>query len=332
MQAAALSGDPEAAAHPIAVEPVSCPDCGSDAAVGVAQGPDYDEHRCAQQLFTLVQCLRCDVYYLNPRPTLAMLPLIYGEGDYYAYDFSERAHSLILRARNWRNKRKVAALLKHAGLEPGATRVLEIGPGDGALLHAFRLAGVPAQNIVGMDFEARAIEVIQRLGFRGVLGRVEDTQLDRGSFDVVLMMQVIEHVADPRQVMRSVHRLLRDGGVFFIETPNMASWDRRFFRRKTWGGYHFPRHFTLWTAKTMSRMLRETGFKVESVSTPDSAVLIAWSLKHALEERGASPAVVDFFSDKNPALLAVLFALDLAPSVLGKSANMRLIARAAGRT
>ncbi len=312
---------------PIEVEEVPCPDCGGRDGVEVARGPDYDEHLCGDQEFRLVRCRECDVCYLNPRPTAAMLPVIYDSEQYYAYGLAESEPSVIRRMRERRNDGKAASLLELISRPPAQLRVFEIGPGDGGLLQAFVRAGVPPDHLTGIDLEERAIENLRQLGIPGVVGRVEDLDADAASCDVALMIQTIEHVDRPREVLRSVRRRLAPGGLFLIETPNLASWDRKLFRRKTWGGYHFPRHWTLWTPDTLIRLLEETGFEIRSVTTPNSAVLGAWSTRHVVEELGLGERATAFFSDRNPAWLALLYAIDLVPSLLGRSANMRVVAR-----
>lgn len=312
---------------PVAVEHVPCPGCGGTDEALVASGPDYDNHCCGDQQFRLVQCQRCRVYYLNPRPTAAMLPVIYGAEEYYSYSLSEKGNRIVLRARQRRDVRKIKALLQRLDKRPDTIRVLDIGAGDGALLRSFELAGVPPLNLFGVDLEPNAIANLQGMGFQGVLGRAEELDFARHSFDVVTMIQVIEHVAAPKDLMRRIHRMLTPGGVFLLETPNMASWDRRLFAKKTWGGYHFPRHWTLWTPTTITQMLHEVGFTVQSIATPAAAVTWTWSLNHVAQERGWPPRLAEAFSMHNPMVLGIFWMIDLIPGLLGWSANMRVIAR-----
>jgi len=314
--------------QPIEVETVSCQGCGSSGPHPVvAAGPDYDNHACGDQEFSLAHCRRCSTFFLNPRPTAAMLPIIYGSESYYAYELSTTGNSIVLRARRKRDTAKVAQVLALLATPPAQLSVLDIGAGDGALLDAFHDAGVG--RLAGLEIHEDAAARLSAKGFDGMYGRIETTTLPPESFDVVSMIQVIEHVAEPRDVIAKCRAALRPGGVLLLETPNMASWDRRFFRKRLWGGYHFPRHWTLWDIRSLPRLLEASGFTVRHVSTPAAAVQWAWSLNHVAQHLGAPPSLANLFGMQNPVILAALWGLEIVPSLLGRSANMRILARRA---
>ena len=92
----------------------------------------------------------------------------------------------------------------------------------------------------------------RRRGHRVVDGRFEvDTELERGSFDLILACHVIEHVDDPERLRAP---RLRAAGArracSSSHTPNWDSADARRFRGH-WGGNHFPRHWTLYDEATL---------------------------------------------------------------------------------
>jgi 2-polyprenyl-3-methyl-5-hydroxy-6-metoxy-1,4-benzoquinol methylase len=315
-------------ASPIAVESVRCQGCGADGpATVVATGPDYDYHACGDQRFTLVECGACGTYYLNPRPTAAMLPVIYSSDEYYAYEFSESGNPIVLAARRRRDGAKAARVLAQLTKTASELSVLDIGTGDGALLEAFKLAGTPSARLTGLEIDHRAVARLERRGFAGILGRIEETSLEPLSLDVVAMTQVIEHVAEPRSVLAKCYDALTPGGVLLIETPNMAGWDRKIFPGGLWGTYHFPRHWTLWDTKTLPALLRGMHFDVVSVTTLPAAATWAWSLNHVAQHVGAPRWLASLFGFRNPLLLAGLWAIDMIPSVLGRASNMQIIAR-----
>jgi SAM-dependent methyltransferase len=76
------------------------------------------------------------------------------------------------------------------------------------------------------------------------------------------MLQLIEHVEDPVAIGRAVFRLLRPGGVFVVETPNLGGLDHGWFRGRCWGHYHFPRHWNLFSTASLRRMLESAGFEI----------------------------------------------------------------------
>ena len=100
------------------------------------------------------------------------------------------------------------------------------------------------------------------------------------------MLQLIEHVEDPVAICRSVHRLLRPGGVFIIETPNLGGLDYRLFQGRWWGHYHFPRHWNLFSTASLERMLARAGFEIVRSEYLISTSSWTISLHNFLLDRG----------------------------------------------
>jgi ubiquinone/menaquinone biosynthesis C-methylase UbiE len=256
-----------------------------------------------------------------------MLPQIYAANEYYSYGPTGQVNPIVLKARLARDQQKVAAIVPARGKPAADMTIIDIGAGDGSLLEAFRLAGTPAQQLWGSELDATTIQNLEARGFKGVLQRAEEMDFPSGTFDAVTMIQVIEHVAEPMQLIQRLHGMMSPGGILFMETPNMASWDRRFFSRRTWGGYHFPRHWTLWDPETMTQMLHRSGFDVVSITTLPAAVIWVWSVNHLLQHYFGNGRLARFFSMNNPLALAPFWFLELLPGWLGRSGNMRVVAR-----
>ena len=76
------------------------------------------------------------------------------------------------------------------------------------------------------------------------------------------------------------------GGHAVFDTPNYDSMDRVLFRKKLWGGYHFPRHLTLFTPETFVRLAEELGFEVVGVVKMLSPVFWIMTLHNLCVSRG----------------------------------------------
>jgi 2-polyprenyl-3-methyl-5-hydroxy-6-metoxy-1,4-benzoquinol methylase len=106
-------------------------------------------------------------------------------------------------------------------------RVLDIGAGNGGLCIACALAG--AASTSGIEIEESRIELARRwAACRGVnidvrLGVAEQLPFGDDSFDVVFLSSVIEHVEDQEKSISELARVLRKGGVFFLDGPNRLS-------------------------------------------------------------------------------------------------------------
>lgn len=103
----------------------------------------------------------------------------------------------------------------------GAGRVLDLGCGDGYLLS---IASRRSENAVGVDTERTAIAVASKL-----LADYVDSELvlasgfalpfSAGSFDVVVLADVIEHLEDPEVCLKEVRRVLTGDGRSLMTTP-----------------------------------------------------------------------------------------------------------------
>ncbi len=130
-------------------------------------------------------------------------------------------------------------------------RLLEIGVGSGRFLEQARAAGF---EVTGCDLSpAVCRRVRERIGVHVHCGPVES--LRRGSFDVVAMHHVLEHVEDPVGFLRSVREVLAPGGIVHTAVPNGASWEARF---SGWNCY-VPYHLTYFDRETLVRTAREAG-------------------------------------------------------------------------
>jgi len=64
-------------------------------------------------------------------------------------------------------------------------------------------------------------------------------------FDLIMMLNLIEHVRDPVAVLQKMKRHAGADGLILIKTPNYDSLDARIFRHRNWVGLHCPRHWVI---------------------------------------------------------------------------------------
>jgi SAM-dependent methyltransferase len=154
-----------------------------------------------------------------------------------------------------------------AGLSAGPPEILEIGTGTGAMLHALVERGCRA---VGVELRQDLIDEAHRwYGDDLPVRRVAGTALPfpDASFDLVVSLDVFEHIPDSDAHLREVSRVLRPGGSYLIQTPN--KWMNALFETIRWRSLKWREdHCALHTLGELRRRLERHGFTVRTYDVP----------------------------------------------------------------
>lgn len=97
--------------------------------------------------------------------------------------------------------------------------VLDVGAGDGRYLGFFE-SHLTGALVVGCEISLTRARRIRAKGFRVVVARSEQLPFRGGAFDLVTLVEVIEHTKSPTQTLEEIHRALRPGGRLALTTPN----------------------------------------------------------------------------------------------------------------
>lgn len=109
------------------------------------------------------------------------------------------------------------------------------------------------QSAVGVRF-AR-----ERLGLANVrIGSIYEPNADGDQFDVVTLMEVLEHLERPRDGIRAAWRYLKPGGLLFLSTPDADRLQVRLGRRSA--GDYPPKHLTRWKSEVLAKFLGDEGW------------------------------------------------------------------------
>lgn len=308
----------------IPTEPVErCDQCGSTSQREFARGRDYEIRTCRNE-WVFVQCTACQLVRLHPRPAVSTLSVIYPP-TYYAYQY-ESIPWIARTAKALLDRRKLRGII--GALDRPVRRYADIGCGTGRYLHAMHATGVPKDHIHGLELDAAVIAKLNAEGFQAHHDRVETcTAIPPGSLDLATMFHVIEHVESPAAVIGRIAEWMAPGGVLAMETPNLDSMDARRFRDRWWGGYHIPRHWTLFTPETLQAMLRAQGFEPFAVRYQTGHSFWMYSYHHLLKY-GPKPRpslAARFDPLRNVAALAGFTAWDLLRGALGARTSAMLV-------
>lgn len=136
--------------------------------------------------------------------------------------------------------------------------LLDIGCGPGLLLKLARERGYATQ---GCDISEWATEYARSQGFDVRTGDVQTLGYGAGQFDVVVINHTLEHLPQPLDTLREACRVLKDDGVLLVGVPNFASFMSRVMRER-WAGLLPDQHLWHFTPLTLTRALRQAGFRV----------------------------------------------------------------------
>ena len=166
---------------------------------------------------------------------------------------------------------------------PPGGRLLEIGSACGFLLVAARERGFAVQ---GVEMSAWASAYARdTYGLDVKTGAVESLAVPAATYDVVVLADVIEHLIDPRDTLRHVHRLLRPGGRLLVLTPDVGSAVARVLRARWWG--LLDDHYFYFSRQTLAGLLEQEGFEVERIhALGRSFPLSHWVFKLTPYHRG----------------------------------------------
>ncbi|MEE2887098.1 MAG: class I SAM-dependent methyltransferase [Planctomycetota bacterium] len=238
------------------VEIQACQLCGSREGTEMFRDPPYRVLRCAG----------CSLVYVTPRHNDDALHKLYGEDYWNSNSPKTRGYACYaeeepLYLRTFRRRLE----LVRAYIPQGSIRVLDIGCAAGFFLRVMKEEGHDVRGVeVSADIASLAIEHLGaeniHVGFLQQLAP-QHPGFEPGSFDLVTMWDVIEHVPNPQDLLEQARRLLKPDGVLILETQNV---DSRFagMLGKKWQHFKHEEHLYHFNPKTITRLLADTGYQV----------------------------------------------------------------------
>lgn len=209
--------------------------------------------------FAHVRCSDCDLIYVDPvlnKESLKKMYLASESFDYFLEIMTQQAKKrrdeksqLIVRRIDARQKLPIKSWL-------------DIGCGCGALLKAARQKGyiisgvepsITCRNNLKEELQIEIHEDIKNIGFQ------------EGSYSVITLKQVIEHLSDPKEVIEQAYKLLKPNGLLWIATPNTNGFGMSLMKASH--PSYQRGHIVMFNKDNISRLLSNVGFKNIKIST-----------------------------------------------------------------
>ncbi|MCA9773949.1 MAG: class I SAM-dependent methyltransferase [Myxococcales bacterium] len=154
----------------------------------------------------------------------------------------------------WRARERVILdVLRGLPAKTGRRRILDVGCGDGLFFSALERFG----DVEGVESDARLVTVQGPRRARIHVGPFDETFAPEAAYDWILMLDVLEHLDDPRAALAKALGLLAPGGRLVITVPAfMALWTAH----DDWN-----QHRARFTRGTFRALAREAGMRVDGM-------------------------------------------------------------------
>ncbi len=218
---------------------LSCPVC---------EGRRFTAEFRSSSGYEIVRCSACGLVFTDARsaPPPSTLYPPFEQTDTPAQRGARQALSLFTLQR--------ARLVESVS---AGRRLLDYGAG----------AGQFARFMAGRGFDVVGLEpyslgrTLEEPSLKLVRAPLAEVKASLGTFDVITLWHVLEHLERPLPLLRELRELLRPGGALVVSVPNFASWQSRVFKG---GWFHLdaPRHLLQFEPATLEDCLRRAGFRV----------------------------------------------------------------------
>jgi SAM-dependent methyltransferase len=167
-------------------------------------------------------------------------------------------------------------------------RWLDVGCGAGGFIRAVRSKG---WNVTGTEISPQPVERLRLEGFEVLQGDLPALDVPAAAFDVVSMVEVLEHVADPDAQLAACAAALRPGGVLYLTTPHARGLSARLLGER-WSVIAPPEHLQLYSAAGLRAATSRASFAVAALRTeaadPSALLAVLPGRRRAAAEEGSS--------------------------------------------
>ncbi|MCH2127095.1 MAG: class I SAM-dependent methyltransferase [Pirellulaceae bacterium] len=192
----------------------------------------------------LFQCQQCHFIYADGDEVSELITL-YEQLEDESYEKTQPARALQMR---WLLDRALK-------LHPQARSLIDIGAGAGLLVSEARQRGLEA---VGVEPSRSLVDAARRIyGLQLSCGVFPHQELAQRRFDLIMLVDVIEHVSEPLQLLRHCQESLAEGGRLVVVTPDVSSLAARILGRRWW---HLRlAHVGYFSSRTLQRAAKNAG-------------------------------------------------------------------------
>ena len=195
----------------------------------------------------IVKCNNCSLVYINPRPFASKIIQGYSQEKESMYIKDAKTRSA-----SFKRTLKVVKRYRKEG------RLLDVGCAAGLFLKVAKDGGFDVYGIEPNKWLARwgkknlSVEIIPK--------PFEETDFTSDSFDIVCFWDTLEHLTNPFLALEKTHKILKSEGILVINFPDIDTFFAKVLGKNWW--FITSGHLYYFSTKTLSQMLKKTGFEV----------------------------------------------------------------------
>jgi SAM-dependent methyltransferase len=198
-----------------------------------------DAHFPTDEIFNVVECRRCGLAYVNPRPSFEEIGRFYPESFFSEFETNKRKHQ---------QRYAVEAAYIDADLNGRGRLLLDVGCANGDFPRFMKRLG---WEVEGVEIAAKSHPINDFQVYNTIFSEFPSLG---PRYDVITAWAVLEHVHDPLAYFRKAGELLKPGGRFvFLVTNFLSLSSRRLFRED------IPRHLYFFSEQTIKAYLGLSG-------------------------------------------------------------------------
>lgn len=240
----------------------------------------------------LVKCKSCSFVFSERIPTMETLI------DYYSNNYQRTSYLSPITIKRYNELLDQFEPFRNTG------RLLDIGAGYGFFLEIAKERG---WEVHGTELTEEAVEHCRGKGITMFQGEFHHLNLDIESYDVIVSIEVIEHINTPIEYVETARKVLRTGGLFYLTTPNFNS-ILRYRLKEQYNVIEYPNHLCYYTSRTLTKLFTENGFQPMNMKTTGLSLTRLLTSKDKDKDSGefvcetSDDEMLRFKIEKNPAL------------------------------
>jgi 2-polyprenyl-3-methyl-5-hydroxy-6-metoxy-1,4-benzoquinol methylase len=198
----------------------------------------------------LVKCADCGFVFCSRIPMQVELNEAYnkyGRNDYLSPITIIRYNELLDKMEEYRK----------------TNRLIDVGCGIGYFLEIAKQRG---WEVFGTEYTDNAVEICRNKGINMQQGVLDSKNYEPRYFDIITSFEVMEHINNPNSEAENFRKILRQGGLLYVTTPNFNGFSRHIVK-ENWNIVHYPEHLSYYTPKTISYLMKLHGFKAKKILT-----------------------------------------------------------------